>query len=123
MTSRTSYGLRRSAADDAVDLLRVVQRILRRSHVERQLLAGRQRRGDGSADAQRVIIILGEVVGHAGMTRVDVGAAKFLGRDVFAGRGFDERRAAQEDRPRPVHDDRLVRHRRARRRRRRCRSP
>ena len=40
------------------------------------------------------------------------GAAQLFRRDLFAGRRFHERRAAEEDRALTLHDDRLVRHRR-----------
>ena len=52
------------------------------------------------------------MVGDAGAARVDVGAAELLRRHVLPGRGFHERRAADEDRPGPAHDHRLVAHRR-----------
>ena len=41
-----------------------------------------------------------------------VGAAQFLGRHHLAGRRLHQRRAAQEDRPLVLDDDRFVRHRR-----------
>ncbi len=59
---------------------------------------------------QRVVVVVGHVVGHAGEPGVDVGAAQFLGRDLLAGGGLHERRAAQEDRPRAADDDRFIRH-------------
>jgi len=43
---------------------------------------------------------------------MDVGAAQFLGADDLAGRGLDQRRTAEKDRPLLLHDDGLVRHRR-----------
>ena len=55
-------------------------------------------------------IVFGEVVGDARDAGVDVGAAKVLGAHLFAGRGFDQRRAADEDRARAFDDDRLVAH-------------
>ncbi len=59
-----------------------------------------------------MIVVFGEVIGDAALARVDVAAAKVFRRDDLAGRGFDERRAAEEDRTLPADDDRLVRHRR-----------
>ena len=64
------------------------------------------------ACSQRVGVVLGEVVGDARVARVHVAAAQLLGRDVLAGRGLHERRAAQEDRAGLLDDDRLVAHRR-----------
>ena len=52
------------------------------------------------------------MVGDAGAARVHVGAAELLGAHVLPGRGLHERRAADEDRPRAVHDHGLVAHRR-----------
>ena len=52
------------------------------------------------------------VVGDAREARVDVGAAEFLWRDVLAGGGLHQRRAAEEDRARALDDDGLVAHRR-----------
>ena len=74
--------------------------------------AGVERRDDRAARLERVRIVLGEIVGDAGEPRVHVGAAELLGRDVFAGGGFHQRRAAEENRPGALDDDRFVRHRR-----------
>ncbi len=52
------------------------------------------------------------VIGDAGSARVHLGPAELLGRDVLTGRGLHERRAAEEDRPGALDDDRLVAHRR-----------
>ena len=52
------------------------------------------------------------VVRDAGPPGVDLRATEFLGRDILAGRGLHQRRPAEEDRPRALHDDRLVAHRR-----------
>ena len=43
---------------------------------------------------------------------MNVGTAEILGRDDFAGRRLDERRARQKDRALARHDDRFVAHRR-----------
>jgi hypothetical protein len=58
----------------------------------RQPLDGVERRDDGAADLERVVVVLREVVGDAGDPRVDVGAAKVFGGHFLAGRGFHERR-------------------------------
>ena len=55
---------------------------------------------DRARQVQGVRVVLGEVVGHAGQPRVDVGAAERLGGHVLAGRGLHERRTAEEDRAR-----------------------
>ena len=67
---------------------------------------------DRPAEGERVLVVERLVVGDAGAAGVDFGTAEFLGRDVLAGRGLHERRAAEEDRPRAADDDRLVAHRR-----------
>ena len=56
-------------------------------------------------------VVFRVVVGDSGQSGVDVGAAKFLGGDFLTGRGLHERRAAEENRPGALDDDRLVRHR------------
>ena len=69
-----------------------------------------QRADDRAREVQRVVVVFGEVVGHAGQARVDVGAAELLGRDLLAGRGLHERRTAEKDRPGALDDDRFVGH-------------
>ena len=97
---------------DAVEFRRIVGGRDRRACRNRRALAGRQRRDDVARDLQRVMIVDGVVIGDAREARVDIGAAEILGRDVLAGRGLHQRRAAEKNRALPPHDDRLVRHRR-----------
>ena len=52
------------------------------------------------------------MIGDARLARVDVGAAELLGRHLLPRRRLHQRRPADEDRPRPGHDHRLVAHRR-----------
>jgi hypothetical protein len=59
-----------------------------------------------------VRVVFRQIVGDAGQARVDVGAAEFFRRDLFAGCRFDERRAAEKNRPGAPDDDGFVRHRR-----------
>ena len=103
--------LARVVGDDAVDLLRVVERRLRRLHVDADRLHAVQVRDDAPREVQRVRVVLGQVVGHAGDPRVHVAAAQLLGGHDLADRRLHERRAAEEDRRLVLHDDRLVRHR------------
>ena len=49
-----------------------------------------------------MVVVVGEVVGDARQPRVDVGAAQLLGRDLLAGRGLHERRAARKIVPVPL---------------------
>ena len=63
-------------------------------------------------DLERVLVVVGEVVGDAGLAAVHLGAAQLFGADDFAGCRLHQRRAAEEDRALVPHDDALVRHRR-----------
>ena len=67
---------------------------------------------DAAAERQRMAVVLGIVVGDAGLFRMHVGAAELFGRNDFAGRRLHQRRTAEEDGALVAHDDGLVRHRR-----------
>ena len=67
---------------------------------------------DPARDRERMLVRRRVVVGDAGLPRVHVGAAELLGGHLLAGRRLHERRPADEDRPGPAHDHRLVAHRR-----------
>ena len=83
----------------------------RRGHVPG---AGRAR-AEGCDDvgdhAERVGVVVGEVVGDTGDPRVQITAAELLGGHHLAGRGLHQRRAAEEDRALVLDDHRLVAHR------------
>ena len=98
--------------DDAVNLGRVVFRILWRRHVCREPLGRIHRRHHRATQRERVFVVFREIVGDPGKPRVHVGAAEFLGGDLFARGRLDERRTAQKNRSRTFDDDRFVRHRR-----------
>ncbi len=53
------------------------------------------------ADGERMLVVVGHVVDHAGAAAVGVGAAQFLGRDDLAGGGLHQRRAARKIVPWP----------------------
>ncbi len=97
---------------DAVDLFGCKQRVARLAHVQVGRLRRFQCGDDAARNADRMRIVLGVVVGDAGLPRMHVGAAEFLGRDHLAGRGLHQRRPAEEDGALIAHDDALVRHRR-----------
>jgi hypothetical protein len=59
-----------------------------------------------------VLVVLRQVVGHAGQPRVHVAAAQVLGAHHLAGGRLHQRRAAQEDGALLLDDDGLVAHRR-----------
>ena len=63
-------------------------------------------------DAERMAVVGGVVVGHAGLPAVHVGAAEIFGAHLLAGRRLHQRRPAEEDGALIAHDDALVRHRR-----------
>ena len=63
-----------------------------------------------SHDAQRVAIVVGQMVGDAGDLRVQVAAAQLLGRDDLAGRRLHQRWPTEEDGALVAHDDGLVAH-------------
>ena len=60
----------------------------------------------------RVGVVLGHVVGDAGLAAVHLGAAELFGGHHLADRRLHQRRTAEEDRALVLHDHRLVRHRR-----------
>ena len=69
-------------------------------------------RDDRAAEREGVLVVERLVVGDARLAGVDLGAAQLLGRDVLAGRGLHQRRAAEEDRAGALDDHGLVAHRR-----------
>ncbi len=62
-------------------------------------------------DAQRVAVVVGQMVGHPGDLGVQISAAELLGGHDLAGRGLHQRRPAEEDGALVAHDDGLVAHR------------
>ena len=67
---------------------------------------------DRPAERDRVLVVERLVVGDAGAAGMDLRAAEVLRRDLLAGRGLHQRRAAEEDRAGALHDHGLVAHRR-----------
>ena len=104
--------LARVGRDDAVEVARVVLRLLRRGNLPGILLAPVEVADDRADDGQRVLVVERVVVGDAGGAAMHVGAAQLLGADLFAGRGLHQRRPGQEDRAVAAHDHGLVAHRR-----------
>ncbi len=99
--------------DDAVDILRRVERRLGRRQLPGQILLRQAQVGDGAAhDRQRLGIVRREVVGHAGDHRVYLCAAQIFRRHLLPRRSLHQRRPAEEDRPRALDDHGLVAHRR-----------
>ena len=82
------------ARDDSREFFLIVQRFFGRDAID-QTRAVRSRFAieigdDVASNFERVLVVVGEVVGHAGGTAVDFAATEFLGRDDFTGRGFHE---------------------------------
>ncbi len=98
--------------DHPVQLVGGVQRSAGGEGVELALL-GPVEVGDAAAgDGQRMLVVLGVVVGHAGGLAVHIGAAQVLGAHHLTGRGLHQRRAGKEDGGLVAHHDGLVAHRR-----------
>ena len=100
------------ARHDAAELGGVEERRLGLLDVPRRRLARRERPHHVARPRERLLLVVRVVVGDAARARVDVGPAEVLRAHLLAGRGLHERRAAEEDRPATLHDDRLVAHRR-----------
>ncbi len=96
---------------EAVELGRVEDGLLHRRELPRRREWGIEVSHDLAGNREGVLVGGRVVVGHTGAPRVDVGAAEFLRGHVLTRRGLHERRAADEDRARPLNDHRLVRHR------------
>jgi hypothetical protein len=82
--------------------------VLRRARLaQRQvMLRWRGPRCDDIAhDRQRVLVVLGQVVDHARLARVQIAAAQILGADDLARRRLHQRRTGEEDRALFAHDD------------------
>jgi hypothetical protein len=63
---------------------------------------------DLAGDRQRVLVVLGVVIGDAAGAAVDVGPAEVFGADLLAGRGLHQRRPAKEYRALPPDNDGFV---------------
>ncbi len=112
MISRTSKGRRVSFGTMPYSSSASYRRLAGRLQGQRQVLFRLRLRHDVAGDAQRVLVVFGEVVGHARNGGVHVGAAQAFGIDHFAGGGLHQRRAAEEDGALFAHDDGFVAHRR-----------
>ena len=98
--------------DDVVELGLIGYRIHGGPHLPRARFARPERRDDPPDDAQRVAVVVGEMVGDAGDLGVQVAATEILRGDDLAGGGLHQRRAAEKDGALVADDHRLVAHRR-----------
>ena len=110
MISRAFDRLLQAHRGDAVQLLRIIQRLFGGYAVQRLPGTFRNRLEDVATDLQGVRIVFGQVVGHPRYGGVHVGPAQFFGRHLFAGGGFHQGRATQKDGALVAHDDHLVAH-------------
>ena len=95
---------------DAVNLFGIVVRLLRLAQVELRALHAVQVAERGARERERVVVVQGVMVGHAGDAGMDVRPAQLLRAHNLAGGGLHQRRAAEEDRALALHDHRLVGH-------------
>ena len=65
---------------------------------------------DIAHDGQRMLVVLGQMIDHARLARMQIAAAKVLGADLLARRGLHQRRTGKEDRALFAHDHRFVGH-------------
>ena len=77
-----------------------------------QLFSGHQRQiiDNLACQCQRVIIILGQIVGNTTQPRMGIAATQRFSIDILAGSLFHQRRTGQKDGPLPCNNNRLVRH-------------
>ena len=113
MTSRTSKAVRRSlgmrpsrSSAALSGSAHSASRGNRGARVQVRAMFGQ----DVPRDAQGVLIVLGQVVRHAGLARMHVAAAQILRGHVLARGSLDQRRPGQEDGPLVPHDHGLVAH-------------
>ncbi len=103
-------GLSRINGDHAAQLPGIKTRFARLFEENLFGFDGVETRHDPARDLQRVIIIRGVMIHHAGFARVHIRAAEILRRDHFAGRGLHQRRAAQENGALLAHDHGFIGH-------------
>ena len=105
-------GLMRIRGNQTQQFVDVVTRRRRFSRRDGRRASPLEIRDQFARQAERVGVVLGEMIRDARASAMHIGAAQFLGRDDFPGRRGDEWRAAKKNCPLPAHNDRLVAHRR-----------
>ena len=98
--------------DHVVDLGLVGNRIHGGPHIPGARFARPQCRDDPPDDAQRVAVVVREMIGNTGDLGVQFSATEIFRGDHFAGSGLHQRRAAEKDGALVADDHRLVAHRR-----------
>ena len=79
-------------------------------HRDRRYFFAVQMPNNFTRNAQRVFVVLGQMIGHTRGARMDIAATQFFCRDDFACRCFHQRRASQKNRTLIFDDDRFVAH-------------
>ncbi len=97
---------------DSVELVDRVARLARRAQLDIRSFLAIEPGDEVARERERVLVVGRQVIDDPGDPGVHVGATEFLGGDDFAGRGLDQRRAAEKDRALLLDDDRQVAHRR-----------
>ena len=95
-----------------VELGLISNRLHRRQHIPDARFARPQCRHDAPDDAQRVAVVVGEMIGDTGDLGVQISAAEILGRYDFPSCRLHQRRTAEKDGALVANDHRLVTHRR-----------
>ena len=98
--------------NDSVNLFRGIQRILRCRRFHPCPAVPVQVTNDAPREAQRVAVVLSQIVGDAGYPGVQVSAAQRFGVHLLSGRRLHQGRAAEEYGSLVLDDDGLVAHRR-----------
>ena len=104
--------LARVLGNDAVQFFGSVLRLLDRTHRHRRHFFAVQMRDDFTRDAKRMLVVLGQMIGHARGARMHIAAAQFFRGHHFAGGRFHQWRATQKNRALVFDDDRFIAHRR-----------
>ena len=97
---------------DAVEFGRAQRRLARRMKRNVHRFPVIEIGDDAARERQRVVVVLRQMIGDAGLARMQIAAAEILGAHHLAGRRLHQRRAAKENGALVLDDDGLVRHRR-----------
>ncbi len=77
-------GLPRRGRDNAIELLRVIERFFRRRYIANRAPGVIEILNNIAADLKRMLIIFRQMIRYPGTGAVHFAAAEFFGRDVFA---------------------------------------
>ena len=103
-------GLAWIGGHDRAQVGRGVERLDRFANLPRSRGPWSERVDDVAHDVERVDVVVRQVIGHTGDSRVQVSPAELFSGDVLARRRLHQRWAAEEDRALVAHDHSLVAH-------------